>query len=147
MLGGRAGLFTAVADNATHSFRTHVRERPVLRKITNSRYLFDLVNAMSMVQRRKVPCCAALCNKKRGESGSAIARAKRTARAKSVATARRVTGRPVTVKGKRHASVRAAAASAKAGLGAFARQAAKRRRADCYLAEVDEVRSFFPLRH
>ena len=83
----------------------------------------------------------------RGESGSAIARAKRTARTKSVATARRVTGRPVTVKGKRHASVRAAAASAKAGLGAFARKTAKRRRADCYLAEVEEVRSLFPLRH
>ena len=108
-----------------------------------SRYIFDLVNAMSMVQRRKVPCCAALCKKIRGESGSAIARAKRTARAKSVAAARRVTGRPVTVKGKRHASVRAAAASAKAGLGAFARKTAKRRRADCYLAEVEEVRSFF----
>ena len=61
---------------------------------------------------------------------SAIARAKRAARAKSVAAARRVNGRPTTVKGKRHASVRAAAASAKAGLGAFARKAAKRRRAD-----------------
>ena len=95
-----------------------------------SRYIFDLVNAMSMVQRGKVPCCAALCNKFRGRSGSAIARAKRAARAKSVAAARRVNGRPTTVKGKRHASVRAAAASAKAGLGAFARKAAKRRRAD-----------------
>ena len=28
-----------------------------------SRYIFDLVNAMSMVQRRKVPYCAALCKK------------------------------------------------------------------------------------
>ena len=95
-----------------------------------SRYIFDLVNAMSMVQRRKVPSCAALCNKFRGVSASAIARAKRTARAKPVAASRRVTARPVTVKGKRHASVRAAAACAKAGLGAFARKAAKRRRAD-----------------
>ena len=95
-----------------------------------SRYIFDLVNAMSIVQRRRVPCCAALCKEFLGTSGSAIARAKRTARAKSVAAARRVTGRPVTVKGKRHASVRAAAASAKAGRGAFARKAAKRRRAN-----------------
>ena len=32
-----------------------------------SRYIFDLVNAMSMVQRGKVPCCAALCKKNAGD--------------------------------------------------------------------------------
>ena len=53
------------SPSKTESYPTRISR--FVGKSQISRYIFDLVNAMSMEQRGKLPCCTALCKKSAGD--------------------------------------------------------------------------------